>query len=81
MLRVDGHTDNKPLSGTGQLADNWELSPGPRDLAVVKFFITQGIPAERLVAAGFGEFQPLEPGDSDEARAKNRRIELKLTER
>ncbi|HSO48898.1 MAG TPA: peptidoglycan-binding protein, partial [Rhizobiaceae bacterium] len=80
VLRVDGHTDNKPLSGTGRFADNWELSQA-RALAVVKFFITQGIPAERLVAAGFGEFQPLEPGESDEARAKNRRIELKLTER
>jgi chemotaxis protein MotB len=80
VLRVDGHTDNKPLSGTGKFADNWELSQA-RALAVVKFFISQGIAAERLVAAGFGEFQPLEPGDSDEARAKNRRIELKLTER
>ncbi len=48
---------------------------------MVKFFISQGIPADRLVAAGFGEFQPLEEGDSDEVRAKNRRIELKLTER
>jgi chemotaxis protein MotB len=47
----------------------------------VKFFVAQGIPADRLVAAGFGEFQPLEQGDSDETRAKNRRIELKLTER
>jgi chemotaxis protein MotB len=80
VLRVDGHTDNAPLSGTGKFADNWELSQA-RALAVVKFFISQGVPAERLVAAGFGEFQPLEPGDSDEARAKNRRIELKLTER
>ena len=80
VLRVDGHTDNKPLSGTGRFQDNWELSQA-RALAVVKFFISQGIPAQRLVAAGFGEFQPLEPGDSDEARAKNRRIELKLTER
>ena len=80
VLRVDGHTDNKPLSGSGRFQDNWELSQA-RALAVVKFFILQGIPAERLVAAGFGEFQPLEPGDSDEARAKNRRIELKLTER
>jgi len=48
---------------------------------VVKYFIERGVPAERLVAAGFGEFQPIEPGDSDDARAKNRRIELKLTER
>ncbi len=80
VLRVDGHTDNLPLSGTGRYADNWELSQA-RALSVVKFFISQGIPAVRLVAAGFGEFQPLEEGDTDEARAKNRRIELKLTER
>lgn len=80
VLRVDGHTDNIPLSGTGRYRDNWELSQA-RALAVVKYFISRGIPAERLVAAGFGEFQPLEEGDSDETRAKNRRIELKLTER
>jgi len=80
VLRVDGHTDDIPLSGTGRYKDNWELSQA-RALSVVKYFISQGIPATRLVAAGFGEFQPLEPGDSDEARAKNRRIELKLTER
>ncbi|MGI9400891.1 MAG: peptidoglycan -binding protein [Rhizobiaceae bacterium] len=80
VLRVDGHTDNIPLSGTGRFRDNWELSQA-RALAVVKFFIDEGISAERLVAAGFGEFQPLEESDSDEARAKNRRIELKLTER
>ena len=80
VLRVDGHTDNIPLSGTGRYRDNWELSQA-RALAVVKFFIDEGISAERLVAAGFGEFQPLEESDSDEARAKNRRIELKLTER
>lgn len=80
VLRVDGHTDNIPLSGTGRYADNWELSQA-RALSVVKYFISQGIPADRLVAAGFGEFQPLEEGDSDEARSKNRRIELKLTER
>lgn len=80
VLRVDGHTDNKPLSGKGRFRDNWELSQA-RALAVVKYFIERGVPAERLVAAGFGEFQPIEPGDSDEVRAKNRRIELKLTER
>ena len=80
VLRVDGHTDNIPLSGTGRYRDNWELSQA-RALAVVKYFISRGIPPERLVAAGFGEFRPLEEGDNDEARAKNRRIELKLTER
>jgi len=80
VLRVDGHTDNVPLSGSGRYADNWELSQA-RALSVVKYFVSQGIPAQRLVAAGFGEFQPLEEGDTEEARAKNRRIELKLTER
>jgi chemotaxis protein MotB len=80
VLRVDGHTDNVPLSGTGRFADNWELSQA-RALSVVKFFIANGITAQRLVAAGFGEFQPLEIADTDEARSKNRRIELKLTER
>lgn len=80
VLRVDGHTDNIPLSGTGRYRDNWELSQA-RALSVVKFFIENGIPAERLVAAGFGEFQPLETEDSDEARSRNRRIELKLTEK
>jgi Flagellar motor protein len=80
VLRVDGHTDNVPLSGTGRHADNWELSAS-RAISVVKFLISQGVPADRLVAAGFGEFQPLAEGDSVEARAQNRRIELKLTER
>lgn len=80
VLRVDGHTDNVPLSGTGRYADNWELSSG-RATSVVKFLIDQGVPANRLVAAGFGEFQPIEEGNSVEARATNRRIELKLTER
>ena len=80
VLRVDGHTDNVPLSGTGRIRDNWELS-SQRAISVVKFLVAQGVPAERLVAAGFGEFQPLEAGDTQEARARNRRIELKLTER
>jgi chemotaxis protein MotB len=80
VLRVDGHTDNKPLSGTGRYRDNWELSSA-RATSVVKFFIENGVPANRLVAAGFGEFQPLDIADSDDARKKNRRIELKLTER
>jgi chemotaxis protein MotB len=80
VLRVDGHTDNIALSGTGQFKDNWELSAA-RAISVVKFLIANGVPANRLVAAGFGEFQPLEPGDTPEVRARNRRIELKLTER
>lgn len=80
VLRVDGHTDNAPLSGTGRYRDNWELSSA-RATAVVKFLIANGVPANRLVAAGFGEYQPLEADDSADARSRNRRIELKLTER
>ncbi|MER9005580.1 MULTISPECIES: peptidoglycan -binding protein [unclassified Mesorhizobium] len=80
VLRVDGHTDNKPLSGAGRYRDNWELSTA-RSTSVVKYLIENGVPANRLVAAGFGEFQPLDPADTEDARNKNRRIELKLTER
>ncbi|BCH30219.1 hypothetical protein MesoLjLc_21490 [Mesorhizobium sp. L-8-10] len=80
VLRVDGHTDDRPLSGTGRYRDNWELSSA-RSTAVVKFLIENGVPANRLVAAGFGEYQPLDASDTDESRARNRRIELKLTER
>ncbi|MEW7008074.1 MULTISPECIES: peptidoglycan -binding protein [unclassified Lentilitoribacter] len=80
VLRVDGHTDNVPLSGTGRYRDNWELSSA-RATSVVKFLIEQGVPSNRLVAAGFGEFQPIAEGDTVEARNTNRRIELKLTER
>ncbi|KXO73317.1 peptidoglycan -binding protein [Brucella anthropi] len=80
VLRVDGHTDNVPLTGTGRFRDNWELSSA-RATAVVKFLIANGVPANRLVAAGFGEYQPLDASDTPDARSKNRRIELKLTER
>ena len=80
VLRVDGHTDDIPLSGSGRLKDNWELSSA-RATSVVRYFISEGVPARRLVAAGFGEFQPLVNEDTKEARAANRRIELKLTER
>ncbi|MBO6717544.1 MAG: peptidoglycan -binding protein [Rhizobiaceae bacterium] len=80
VLRVDGHTDNIPLSGAGRYRDNWELSTA-RATSVVKFLIEEGVPATRLVAAGFGEFQPLDPADTADARDKNRRIELKLTEK
>ncbi len=78
VLRVDGHTDVRPISG--KFPGNWELSSA-RAIAVVKFLISRGVPADRLVAAGFGEFQPLDPAKSQEAYDKNRRIELKLTER
>lgn len=80
VLRVDGHTDNVQLSGTGRFRDNWELSSA-RATSVVKYLISKGVPANRLVAAGFGEYQPLADGDTPEARSQNRRIELKLTER
>jgi chemotaxis protein MotB len=80
VLRVDGHTDNVPLSGNGRYVDNWELSSA-RATSVVKYLIEEGVPANRLVAAGFGEFQPIAGGDDKEARDTNRRIELKLTER
>jgi chemotaxis protein MotB len=81
ILRVDGHTDKVPLSGTGAYADNWELSQA-RALSVVKYLISDlGVPAGRLAANGFGEFQPIVDGDSPEALALNRRIELKFTEK
>jgi len=79
ILRVDGHTDSDPIS-TAQFDSNWELSSA-RAIAVVKALVAQGIPPNRLVAAGFGEFQPIDLADTDDAKAKNRRIELKLTER
>ncbi|PRX11791.1 peptidoglycan -binding protein [Martelella mediterranea] len=80
VLRVDGHTDDVPIRAGGQFADNWELSSA-RANSVVRYLISQGVPAARLVAAGFAEYQPIAPGNSPEARAQNRRIEFKLTER
>ena len=72
--------DTCPQGNTGRYRDNWELSSA-RATSVVKFLIANGVPANRLVAAGFGEYQPLDPAQTDEARNRNRRIELKLTER
>lgn len=80
VMRVDGHTDDVPISGSSRYADNWELSTA-RATSVVKFLMDEGVPPERLMAAGFGEYQPLDPSDTPDARAKNRRIEIKLTER
>src|SRR5580658_5625073 len=80
VLRVDGHTDVRPLSGTTAFKTNWDLSAA-RAIAVVQYLISKGVPPQRLVAAGFGEFQPIDPGTTDEAHSHNRRIELKLTER
>jgi chemotaxis protein MotB len=78
VMRVDGHTDVRPV--TGRFQSNWELSAS-RAIAVVRYLISKGISPQHLVAAGFGEFQPLDPADTEEAFARNRRIELKLTER
>ncbi len=81
IIRVDGHTDNVPLSGTGDFHDNWELSQA-RALSVVQYMTdVLGFAPDRLAAAGFGQYQPVAAGNTAEARALNRRIELKLTER
>ncbi len=81
VLQIDGHTDNVPLIGGARFADNWELSQA-RALSVVRYMINfLGFDPKRLSANGFGEYQPINPGDSAEARAQNRRIELKFTEK
>lgn len=80
ILRVDGHTDNDPIVVGAKFASNWELSSA-RATAVVKYLVAQGVSPQHLAAAGFGEFQPIAPGDSEEAKSQNRRIELKLTEK
>ncbi len=81
VIRVDGHTDNVPLSGFGEFADNWELSQA-RALSVVRYMSQSlGIPPDRLSANGFGEYNPINPANTEEARAQNRRIELKFTEK
>ncbi len=81
IIRVDGHTDDVPLSGTGDFHDNWELSQA-RALSVVRYMTdVLGFPPDRVAAAGFGQYQPVAAGETAEARALNRRIELKLTER
>ncbi|MBX6425554.1 MAG: peptidoglycan -binding protein [Variibacter sp.] len=79
VLRVDGHTDIRPIA-SAQFPSNWALSAG-RAISVVQYLISKGVPPQRLVAAGFGEFQPLDTAQTEEAYRRNRRIELKLTER
>ena len=79
VLQVDGHTDIRPIA-SAQFPSNWELSSA-RATSVVKYLISRGVPPQRLVAAGNGEFQPLEEGNSEEVLRRNRRIELKLTNR
>jgi chemotaxis protein MotB len=77
VLRVDGHTDIRPIVAP---RTNWDLSAS-RAIAVVQYLISKGMPPQRLVAAGFGEFQPIDVAQTEEAYSRNRRIELKLTER
>jgi chemotaxis protein MotB len=79
VLRIDGHTDKRPITG-GLYASNWELSTA-RAIAVLKYLASKGIPENRLAAAGFSEFSPLDNGDNEAAYTKNRRIEFKLDQR
>ncbi|MGU3406404.1 peptidoglycan -binding protein [Methylobacterium brachiatum] len=79
VLRVDGHTDARPIN-TSQFPSNWALSAA-RAIAVVQYLAGKGIPPQHILAGAFGEFQPLDAGTTEEAYAKNRRIEMKLTER
>jgi len=79
VLRVDGHTDVRPINGV-QFRSNWDLSAA-RAISVVQYLISKGVSPQRLVAAGFGEFQPIDTDRTEEAYSRNRRIELKLTER
>jgi chemotaxis protein MotB len=79
VLRVDGHTDVRPITG-GVFKSNWNLSAA-RAISVVQYLVGKGVSPQRLVAAGFGEFQPIDTGASEDAYRRNRRIEFKLTER
>ncbi len=79
ILRVDGHTDNRPIRSP-QFPSNWSLSTA-RAVAVVEYLITRGLPNDRIAATGFGEFQPLDVANNDDAWRRNRRIEFKITER
>ncbi|QEW06059.1 peptidoglycan -binding protein [Nitrincola iocasae] len=79
ILRVDGHTDRLPIN-TETFPSNWELSTA-RAVAVVRYLASQGVPQKHMAAAGFGEFYPVDPGNSTDALQRNRRIEIKLTDR
>lgn len=79
ILRVDGHTDNRPIR-SAQFPSNWHLSAA-RAIAVVEYLMSKGIPSDRIAATGFGEYQPLDVANNDEAWRRNRRIEFKITER
>lgn len=78
VLRIDGHTDSRPISNA-RFPSNWELSAA-RAISVAQYLVSRGVSPHRLVAAGFGEFAPLDPGNTEEAYRRNRRIEFKLTE-
>ncbi|WP_270937867.1 peptidoglycan -binding protein, partial [Falsiroseomonas oryzae] len=80
VLRVDGHADRSPIRGSGRFASNWELSAA-RAIAVAQLLIAEGLPANRVAAAAFGDTQPLDDRDTPDAYARNRRIELRLTDR
>jgi len=81
VLRVDGHTDVRPIAGQfGQFKSNWDLSAA-RAISVVRYLIDKGVQPNHLLAAGFGEFQPIDTGTTEDAFRRNRRIEFKLTER
>ncbi len=79
VLRVDGHTDERPIQ-TPRFPSNWELSTA-RAISVIRFLIDQGVPAERVMAAGFAHFRPLDPGGDAAALRRNRRIEFRLTQK
>src|SRR5262249_62132950 len=79
VLGVDGHTDGRGINSL-QFRNNWELSAA-RAISVVQYLIAKGVSPQRLVAAGFGEFQPIDTDKTDEAVGRNRRIDLKLTGR
>jgi len=78
VLRIDGHTDIRPISNE-RFPSNWELSAA-RAISVAQYLVGRGVSPNRLVAAGFGEFNPIDPGNTEEAYRRNRRIEFKLTE-
>lgn len=80
ILRIDGHTDKRPVRATSPFQSNWELSAA-RAITVAQSLIQNGVAADRLAAAGFGEFHPIDPAENAQAYLRNRRIELKLTER
>jgi chemotaxis protein MotB len=79
LLRVDGHADRQKVQNV-RFASNWELSAA-RAITVVKLLVAEGVPANRLAATGFGDNQPLDPANTPDAYARNRRIEIRLTDR